>query len=126
MEKPEYLDRLKFEHDLINRRISWLLTSQSILYAAYGLAGKAESKLPDLFFNVVAFSGLAVSSLVLVGVIAAALAKWFVWRKYIDESGDINEPWGGIKTWTTVMGLFPDFFLPLVFIGGWSFLLWCK
>ena len=126
MEKSEYLDRLKFEHDSISHRISWLLTSQTILYAAYGLAGKDESELPDLFFDVVAVSGLTVSFFVLVGVIAAALAKYFVWSKYKSESRDDSEPWGGIKTWITVMGLFPDFFLPLVFIGGWSLLLLCK
>ena len=33
-ESKSYDDRLKFEHDLINRRLTWLLTSQSILFAA--------------------------------------------------------------------------------------------
>jgi hypothetical protein len=38
MDKSEYAERLKFEHELINRRVTWLLTSQSILFAAYGVA----------------------------------------------------------------------------------------
>ena len=38
MEKQEYAERLKFEHELINTRVTWLMASQSILFAAYGAA----------------------------------------------------------------------------------------
>ena len=33
----DYMNRLDFEHELINRRVTWLLTSQSILFAIYGI-----------------------------------------------------------------------------------------
>ena len=38
--EPSYFEKLKFERELLNRRITWLLTSQSILFSAYGLAVK--------------------------------------------------------------------------------------
>lgn len=36
MDRAEYTRRLEFEHELISRRIGWLLTSQTILLTAYG------------------------------------------------------------------------------------------
>jgi hypothetical protein len=36
--RDKNFERLRFEHELINRRLTWLLSSQSILFAAYGVA----------------------------------------------------------------------------------------
>lgn len=35
--EDKYFKRLEFEHELINRRLTWLLSSQTILFAAYGI-----------------------------------------------------------------------------------------
>ena len=44
MDKQEkYEQRLQFEHELINRRLTWLLTSQRILFAALAFVlGKGD------------------------------------------------------------------------------------
>ena len=55
----EYWKRLTFEHDLINRRITWLLSSQTILFAAYGITFTLSSpKNIGIFPSVIAWSGM--------------------------------------------------------------------
>ena len=45
-ERKEYLEPIRHEQGLINRRLTWLLTSQSMLFAAYGIMLTSE-KLKD-------------------------------------------------------------------------------
>jgi hypothetical protein len=110
-------ERLRFEHELIHRRLTWLLSSQSILFAAYGIAlGTAESGAANLFLTVTAMSGTVIASLILIGVVAGILAKVAVWQ-------DSKEKQFGVRTWTTWLGLLPDFALPIVFALAWISLL---
>jgi hypothetical protein len=39
----DHRDALQFEHELINRKVTWLLTSQTLLFAALGLTLDAAS-----------------------------------------------------------------------------------
>ncbi len=72
MERPKYAEKLKFEHELINRRVTWLLTSQTILFAAYGVALDTSTR---WFLRTVAFTGAALAILLLAGIVAAFFAK---------------------------------------------------
>jgi hypothetical protein len=118
MNSREYRDRLGFEHELINRRLTWLLTSQTILFAAAGLAlGEKSDKLKvEPFIKVVAISGAVIASLILVGIVAAILAKIPVWNDYRSQEGRKNEPFGA-RTEITFVAFLPDIFYQLF---SWS------
>jgi len=70
--------RQEFEHDLINRKTTWGLTSQTILFAAYGVTLRSENldKSKDLldisndFRKVVVFAGLGVALVTFLGVVS--------------------------------------------------------
>jgi hypothetical protein len=80
--------RQEVEHNLINRKTTWSLTGQTLLFAAYGLS--LDSKLANNelaakgseFREVVAFSGLALAIVTLVGVISVINSKRLSWRQY--------------------------------------------
>jgi len=38
----DYNDRQEFEHDVINRKTTWGLTGQTILFAAYGVTLRSD------------------------------------------------------------------------------------
>jgi hypothetical protein len=114
----EYWKRLTFEHDLINRRITWLLSSQTILFAAYGITFTlSAAKLIGIFPSVIAWSGMIMSILILSGILASLRAKHAVWRDY-QNSYDSSQEWG-VRTRLTWAGLVPDVCLPLLFAIAW-------
>lgn len=131
----EYLDRQKFEHELIDRRVTWLLTSQTILFAAYGLGVSKDSDIPQLFLNAVAVSGLLSSLFLFIGIVAGVRAKWQSWQDYLKLQNQCNEVDGsaasvpenlddfrkewGVRTRITKLAIVPDLFLPLIFLGAW-------
>jgi hypothetical protein len=120
MSPREYRDRLAFEHELINRRLTWLLTSQALLFAAYGFALKGdETEGKALFLKAVPTSGAIIASLILVGVVAGLLAKTFVWIDYRAQEDGTREPFG-VRTWITVVAFLPDVLLPIVFVVAWK------
>ena len=120
MDRKEYSRRLEFEHELINRRVTWLLTSQTILFAAYGVA---LDKTASLFLKTVSITGAVVAIFVLIGILAAFAAKRRTWQDF-RACGNPKEQFG-VKTWITYVGFIPEFALPLVFSCAWVFLL-CK
>ena len=115
--QPEYFRRLEFEHELIGRRIGWLLTSQTILLAAYGFSlGKEMPQAAAPFFQrLIPIVGLSVSVTVLFGVFAGVLAKYHTWK-------DFEQTEWGIRTHVTYIGLVPDFALPVIFALVWGVL----
>lgn len=122
-EKRDYWERLSFEHELINRRLTWLLTSQTILFAAYGFSVRATNpRVADSFRQVTATSGIVIAALILLGILAGIAAKHSVWRDY--RRSHSNEPFG-VRTWVTYVALVPDILLPVVFIVAWSAILAC-
>jgi hypothetical protein len=109
---------MQFEHELIDRRLTWLLTSESLLFAAYGIA---LEKAPS-FLQTVAVVGLLISGAVFVGVVASILAKIFTWCNYRRQTGKHKEElW--VRTWVTIMGFVPDLTLPIVFAWAWRMVL---
>jgi hypothetical protein len=132
----EYVDRQKFEHELIDRRVTWLLTSQTILFAAYGLGASKENVISPLFLNAVAVSGILTSLLLFLGIVAGLRAKWQSWRDYLtlqnqsdevdcsiasapENLDDFRKEWG-VRTKITKFAIIPDLFLPLIFLGAWA------
>lgn len=128
--------RQEFEHDLINRKTSWWLTGQTILFAAYGVTLRSDFvDKSNEFRKVVAFAGLAVAVVTFVGILGLIRSKRMSFRDYSEfycpPSPKLPLPgplegkplqWG-VNTRNTWLTLAPDFFLPLIFAGAWLFLL---
>ena len=131
----DHNQRQKFEHELINRQTTWLLTTQSILFAAYGVT--FESTRPDTevmtFRIVVACSGFLIAVAALYGVAYLIKAKWRSWKEYqgyfarpdtphLPDPLDGKPPklleWG-VETATTKRTLVPDVVPACVFIVAW-------
>lgn len=113
----EYLaGRRKWEHEdhLINQRLTWLLNSQSLLFAAYAIALQSVSAdTPNRalkFVSVCPFIGIATSSLILIGILAATDAMRILKKgKYTFD----------VRTRITWAGIAPAYCLPIVFIVAW-------
>lgn len=118
----EYWARLEFEHSLINRRITWLISSQTILFAAYGItltAGPTAGA--GNFPTVIAWSGTGMSILILIGILTGLAAKHAVWRDY-QKDHDPGQQWG-VRTGLTWAGLTPDVLFPVGFAAAWLFVI---
>jgi hypothetical protein len=134
----DFNHRQEFEHELINRKTTWLLSTQGIFFAAFGvtLRGGEGSVLgiADDFRTLVSIAGLSIAALTMVGVLCIIRSKWISWQTYAKFYASAAMPgtpspfdrtdvqWGvrSRNTWWTVA---PDGLLPVVFIIVWSILL---
>lgn len=126
----DYNRRQEFEHQLIDRKTTWLLATQTILFAAYGLTLGTENanNSSQEFRDVIAWSGVSIAAIVLIGVLALIISKFQSWRgcrTFFDEEAPRFYPlnrdglqWG-VKTKLTPLDLLPDVLLPVVFIVAW-------
>ncbi|HYF32582.1 MAG TPA: hypothetical protein VD993_15765 [Chitinophagaceae bacterium] len=124
-----YDERQTMEHELINRKLTWLLTSQSILFAAVAFAMEkiAHADTRIIFVLVVSYLGVSISTLIFIGVLMCICAKYLSYR---DErrkwkqtkNNDTSVRWG-VRTPITVVGLIPDIFMPVAFMMAWTLLI---
>ncbi|CAN7749535.1 hypothetical protein LJR084_006801 [Variovorax sp. LjRoot84] len=122
MEKSEYAERMKFEHELINRRLSWLLSSQTILFAAYGIA--LDERGERMFLTIVATTGEGIAVLSAIGIAAAFAAKYCTWQDFKNSGNPTEEFW--VRTWITYTAFAPEIALPVIFAIVWGVLLLCN
>lgn len=133
----DFNERQLFEHGLIDRKATWLLTTQALLFAAYGLTFTDNVPTDQLaqFRTVVASAGLLIAALTFIGVVALIYSKHLSWQAYRDyfrdESAALHLPgplaerplqWG-VATHNTWVTLAPDVMFPIVFFGAWCFVL---
>ena len=120
-DKDELNKQLQIEHELINRKLTWLLSSQSILFAALAfVVGKDVPQAHhDLFFNIVPMLGMSISLLILIGVLMAVAAKVVCWKDYNRISHSVERQPFGVRNWITFLALMPDIFMPIAFIVSW-------
>lgn len=115
---------LKFEHDLINRRLTWLLTSQTILFGALAfILGKdvfVETR--QALLCIIPGLGIVISASLWLAIAMSLTAKAFLWQDYKKSSGKPKERFG-IRTWITFIAFAPDFFMPLGFVVAWVYIL---
>jgi len=139
--------RQEFEHDLINRKTSWLLTGQTILFAAYGVtlssnvADKSVAKNNSVAENIyefrraVAYAGLLVAAATLIGIVGLIISKvisFLEYRRFYNPKcpklllpGPLvgkKLQWG-VNTFNTCLTLVPDVLLPIIFALAWLYLL---
>jgi hypothetical protein len=132
----DHLEWLEFEHSLINHRITWLITSQALLFAALGLVLAA----PVLkLVKVISWVGLAICIVMLLGLLASMTAKYLCYRDYKKFFQEVVEPssgppWGlhgvrrlsihfGMRTSTTALGIVADLAVPVIFAVAWLYVL---
>jgi hypothetical protein len=118
MNREEYTRRMQFEHELVDRRLTWLLQSETILFAAYGIA---LEKTP-WFLKTVSIVGLTVSTAVFIGIVASLSAKYYTWQDFKKASENEKEQFW-VRTGITCAGFVPDLALPLVFTGAWIYII---
>jgi hypothetical protein len=128
-----YDERQKFEHELIDRKLRWLLMSQTILFAALALVfsnGKTNDADKPFLTIFLSCLGLVTSALMTIGVLFAVLGKR---RNYKDElrKQESNRPleykqnpiqWG-VRTKLTDVATFSDYAMPIVFFLAWGVIL---
>jgi hypothetical protein len=120
----EYREQWTHEDELINHRLGWLLTSQTILYAGYGLLlqvpgeksnpqADGGNQIKDLT-QVLGWIGIATSIFIFLSIVAAVTALCVLRKK------------GGLNPGRVAfhLGLVSPLSLPLVFLAGWWYILW--
>lgn len=113
----DMLHRIVHEDDLINHRMGWLLTSQSILFGTYALQPSLSSQ-PLLHL----VPWIAVSSCLFIytSIIAAVLATRCFVREFERAFPHIHIAGPPL---THLLGLLSPVLLPLVFIGVWGWII---
>jgi hypothetical protein len=113
----DYKRTQEFLHRLIDRKTTWLLTTQGILFAAYGLTLRESSSMQqvaDEFRNVAAITGILLAALSLLGVAFLMVSKvmsFVKYRRFFDDKRaspdllvDRRLQWG-VLTWNTPLTL---------------------
>jgi hypothetical protein len=133
----DFNHRQEFEHLSVDRKTTWGLTTQALLFTAYGVtfAGRSVPDELDHFRGVVAWAGLIIAAFTLLGIAAHINSKRLSWKQYQNfyknSTTTVHLPapfedkklaWG-VNTYNTLLTLIPDIGFPAVFIGAWWWLL---
>ncbi len=113
-----YTECFKKENDLINNRITWLLTTQTFLFAALEYV-KATKKLEF----VVSIVGLFSSIGFLLCILAAIIAYFRFYYKAPNELKKEDFPETNRNIFILIMGFIGPVLTPIILIWGWSYIL---
>lgn len=124
---PEkYWDLKHKEDELMSQRLGWLLTSQIVLFAAYGILIKdvPPGSNKRLIYVIEGF-GITIACLILIGILAAIIASYILYRKVNNKMDNpLNEKQTlGVHPVLTVIGWLVAAFIPVIFIIAWFMLL---
>ncbi len=119
------------EENIIDHRISWMLTSQGFLFTGFALISNgnatANAQLQSALSGVIEVVGIAIALLSLVGIHAAYLSVSNLIRNWENRwtkvsSGD-KQPYSRYPAFTTrtasALGRFLGYCLPLVLMAAW-------
>lgn len=109
-ERWDERDRLKHEDDLVNQRLAWLTTAQSIFAAAFVIQFTSPN-VPSYLQVGIPLVGLLSSVLIWVSVLAAISA----WTGIVKKHPSLKPG----TTATRVFGFLPAVSVPAIFILGW-------
>ncbi len=112
--RDEYIRRINYENDFLNQRLTWLLTSQGLLFASYGvvLNAKASEQVKERVARTAITLGACSALLIWLGLIAAIASI----GQLSKESGQKDLV---VWQWTNILGWSVPLLLPLLFIGSW-------
>lgn len=120
-----YCRELDKEDGLINDRVNWLLVSQSILFAAVGLAGEGPGR---IIVKIVPWVGCALAVTIGLSVLAAIKSFWD-YRALLKESRpqdpDLDRAYPQLQrnTLNIWLGFVAPILLPVIFAVAWVFVL---
>lgn len=121
-----YCGELRQEDKLLSDRVNWLLLSQSILFAAFGLAGDGAVGIAERMASVVQIVGAVLSAAIWVSALAAVLSSWrfrkLLSRAYPEDPPDLSHPQLLRSKLILVFGYTGPIVLPVVFIVAWMVL----
>jgi len=108
------------EQKLLNHRLRWNLTIQTILFTAYYVKMNGEESLRD----VIPIIGISLTACILLSVIGSI---WVLhrlregWQKHIVPIKDekIPDPCGAGSYYPFLLGLIPPVLIPIVFLIPW-------
>ena len=110
--------RMRWWHEdgLVNNRLTWLLVSQALLFAAYATnakdsSGTSQASTVEALANLIPLVGTMVACAVLAATFAACWAQVKLAR---DEEIGL-----GVSAVTTLLGWAPSVALPLLFAAAW-------
>ena len=109
----------QYECELINRRLTWLLTSQSLLFAAYGLVFKSNKPNVQELTHAISLFGGIIAGVIMLGIMSSIVASCCLW--YEVQSKYPDEPLG-VRNKTTLLSWCTDISLPGIFIYTWWYL----
>lgn len=116
------------EDDLINNRINWLMASQALLFAALQFRNDV------IIMKTVAWVGVLSSSVIWFSVLAAILTFCHylqLLKKACPPDCDPEECFPQLhrRSLFLSLGFLSPIFIPIIFVGAWSYLLctfYCK
>ncbi len=111
---------IEHEENLINRRLTWMLTFQGFLFASLSLfVNKKEDILPTdvilLLEQLIPYVGICVSIVILLGIVAAY--RSITHNKKTSYNEDIV---------ALLLGRFSSCSIPIIIIDGWLYFLRCS
>ena len=123
-ERRRYLLLAHHEDNLIDKRLTWLIATQALFFAGYGVvlekyinAPNDDAKLQyQIIVNILPIVAGTVSFLILLGIIAAIVAMYILRERF-------GVKHVGIHIMPTVLGLMPATIIPIVFIIAWVVLM---
>jgi len=120
-ELEKHNHQLQIEYELINRKLTWLLSSQSILFAslAFVIGNAIAQNQNRMFSNIFCILALSIPLLIFIGVIMAVVAKVRTWKDYNSQCPVDERQQLGVRNWITFLALMPDVLMPIAFIGAW-------
>ncbi len=112
---------IHYEHGLISNRMSWYVTSQSFLMAAFAVVGGYLHNFPWLAKWFIPPLGILISFVTLVSIGAAVLVMSRLRRKEKDliDRYDPQSPFRLLRKQTHRLGLLPPVSVPLLFLIAW-------
>jgi len=118
---------IHYEHGLISNRMSWYVTSQSFLMAAFAVVGGYMHSFPWLAKWFIPPLGMLISVVTLVSIGAAirVMSELRNEEKCLRNKHDPRSPFKLLRKHTHVMGLLPPVSVPLLFLIAWL-MIWLK
>jgi hypothetical protein len=132
----------QFEHQLIANRMTWYVTSQSFLMAAFAASGSNQNTLKDLFGWFIPLLGIVISVIIWISLRAADLSmkKLKIAEKEIitkiiqklkenpqstelQEWKELQKVWYADHDHIHFQGMLPPRIIPGLFTGAWLILL---
>jgi len=134
------LQRWWQEDKLVHNRLSWLLTSQTIMFAGYGITARSLAEPPKPYGDPFPFpyapdsaqratallhhlsDGLPVAGVVLCLIIAIGVWSARFAQRLLSMEHQGSAIKVGVSPQTSWGGMLPSFLIPLIFAGMWGWL----